>query len=123
MSKEIATYFSDAKRESIRSIKSKSGGVDLWKVVRQAKDQSPETIPMDLTVGGILIPPGSRAESFAKFFMEKIKLNAENTVIYVNVYNGKNKLTWSDHIANCISKSKKPFLDSGYSKSTLVKLK
>ena len=74
------------------------------------KDLNPEAIPGDLTVGGIPIPPGNRAESFAKFLIEKIKLNAEKTVVDVNVYNGKNKLIVGCHdfmtksdVEECIS--------------------
>ena len=60
--------------------------------MRLAKDLNPDSIPIDLKVGGIPIPLGKRAESYAKHFIDKVKLNVSKTKIDQNVYNGKNKL-------------------------------
>ena len=69
-----------------------NGVPGLWKAVRLSKDLSPDSIPLDLKLGGNPIPLGNRAECFAKHFIDKVKVNVNKTKVDKKVYNGKNKL-------------------------------
>ena len=55
-----------------------------------AKDLNPETIPTNLTLGGVKIDPLGISGAFAKHFSEKIRVNVSKTKVNVGgVYNGK----------------------------------
>ena len=75
------------------SIYHKSGSANLWKAVKLAKNLVTNELPTDLTLGGVPVAGSDIANSFAKHFSEKIKLNVSKTNVNVNgVYNGKCKL-------------------------------
>ena len=92
LNKEILTHFRVAKRNLVRSPMVGNGVPGLWKAVRLSKDLSPDSIPLDLKLGGNPIPLGNRAECFAKHFIDKVKVNVNKTKVDKKVYNGKNKL-------------------------------
>ena len=55
-----------------------------------ARDLNPDTIPSNLTLGGIGVSPGSAAGAFAAHFSEKVKSNVSKAKIDADgVYNGK----------------------------------
>ena len=58
-----------------------------------AKDLNPDTIPTNLTLGGMKVNPFEIAGAFAKHFSDKVRLNVARTrVDTAAVYNGKCKL-------------------------------
>ena len=65
--------------------------------MRLAKDLNPDSITLDLKLGGNPIPLGTRAECFAKHFIDKVNLNVSKTKVDKNVYNGKNRLIVGCH--------------------------
>ena len=88
----ISDYFANDKASKVRSA-AMGSKVNLWKAVNVAKNLNCNSIPKNLTLGGVPIVEGGVAESFAKFFHEKIKNNVLKTVINPDlVYNGKCKL-------------------------------
>ena len=92
LSKLISDYFANDKASKVRSA-AMGSKVNLWKAVNVAKNLNCNSIPKNLTLGGVPIVEGGVAESFAKFFHEKIKNNVLKTVINPDlVYNGKCKL-------------------------------
>ena len=65
----------------------------MWKAFKIAKDLTEETIPINLTLGGATVVAGEAANSFAKFFHEKVAANVAKSKVVINdVYNGKCKL-------------------------------
>ena len=57
-----------------------------------------ETVPKELTLGGLPVAPGQAASLFAGYFATKVRENVSRTVIDLdNVYNGKCKLI----VQNC----------------------
>jgi hypothetical protein len=61
--------------------------------VRVAKNLNPNDLPSDLTSGGSPVAPGDFANSFARHFSDKIKMNVNKTNVNMNaVYNGKCEL-------------------------------
>ena len=79
-------------------------GADLGKAVKIAKNIATSDLPSNLTVGGVPVPSGGVANSFAKHFNDKIKLNLSKTNVEINeVYNGKCKLIVQDR--NFMSKA------------------
>ena len=69
------------------------GSANLWKAVKLAKNLVNNELPSDLTLGGAPAACGDVANSFARHFSEKIKLNVSKTSVNLNiVYNGKCKL-------------------------------
>ena len=79
-------------------------GADLGKAVKIAKNIATSDLPSNLTVGGVPVPSGGVANSFAKHFNDKIKLNLSKTNVKINeVYNGKCKLIVQDR--NFMSKA------------------
>ena len=71
----------------------KGGNINIWKAVKKAKNVNVDTIPTNLTLGGIPIAAGQAANSFANYFHDKVKLNVNKTSVNVNgVYNGNCKL-------------------------------
>ena len=92
LSKEIRFYFTNKKKNRVRRA-AVGGNINLWKAVKIAKNLTAGDIPSNLTLGGIPIADGRAADSFAKHFHEKVKLNVAKTKVVVNnVYNGKCKL-------------------------------
>ena len=65
---------------------------NIWKAVKIAKNLNMESLPKNLTLGGMPIAVGDIAGSFATHFNEKVKSNVEKTKVCPNVYNGKCKL-------------------------------
>ena len=65
----------------------------MWKAVKIAKNLTAEDIPNNLTFGGIPIAAGRTADSFAKHFHNKVRLNVAKTKVDVsNVYHSKCRL-------------------------------
>ena len=96
LNKEIKDYFEGVKVSSIRRV-GLGTGADLWKAVRIAKNIVTSDLPSNLTVGGVPVPSGDVANSFAKHFKAKIVLNLSKTKVKINeVYNGKCKLIVQD---------------------------
>ena len=92
LNKEINSHFNGVKTEAVRKA-AMGGKVNLWKAVKVAKNQNVESIPENLTLGGLPIPEGCAAESFGYHFFDKIRLNVRKTKVDLNnVYNGKCKL-------------------------------
>ena len=92
LTKEIKDFFVGVK---ICNIRRASLGVsaNLWKAVKLAKNLTTNDLPSNLTLGGRPVAGCDVANSFAKHFYQKIKLNVNKTKIDSNaVYNGKRKL-------------------------------
>ena len=54
--------------------------MNLWKVVRLAKDLNTEGIPAYLALNDVPIALGTSAEWFARLFSDKIKASSSNNV-------------------------------------------
>ena len=67
-------------------------GNSIWKAVKSAKNQSPNDIPNNLSVGGADVDPLRVADAFAAYFHDKVETLKSNTIVNPDVYNGKNKL-------------------------------
>ena len=70
---------------------------NIWKAVKIAKNLNKESIPENLTLGGVPIAAGNIAGSFAAHFNEKVISNVQKTRVNPNVYNGKCKII----VQNC----------------------
>ena len=79
---EIKSYFAGIKIGNVRSAAS-GGGANLWKAVKLAKNLVANELPSDLTLGRAPVAPGDVANSFARHFSEKIKLNVSKTSLYL----------------------------------------
>ena len=92
LNKEIRDYFVGVKISNIK----RAGlgvGANLWKAVKLAKNLTTNDLPSNLTLGGNPVAGCNVANSFAKHFNDKIKLNASKIKVDPNgVYNGKCKL-------------------------------
>ena len=92
MNKSIRKFYAEKKRSTVRSIAYGTNG-NIWRAVGVAKDLNPDTIPANLTLGGVAVGPGGAAGAFAKHFYEKIRTNVSRTKVDANVvYNGKCKI-------------------------------
>ena len=68
-------------------------GITIGRLLRFAKCLNTDTIPNELTLGGLPVAPGQAASSFAGYFSNKVRENVSKNVIDPdNVYNGKCKL-------------------------------
>ena len=65
---------------------------NIWKAVKVAKDLTTMGLPPNLTIGGVPVPVGAFANSFASHFHNKVELNTLKTVVKSTVYNGKCQL-------------------------------
>ena len=105
LSKSISDYFANDKAKMVRHA-AMGSKVNLWKAVNITKSLNCSSIPKNLTLGGVPITEGKAAESFARFFYDKIKSNVIKTTINPDtVYNGKCKLIVQNRnfIFYCIS--------------------
>ena len=92
LNKEISRYFHAAKANRVRG-SAMGSKTNLWKVVKVARDLNLDSIPANLTLGGIQVAEKDAAESFGSYFSNKIKSNAAQAMLNRNgVYNGKCKL-------------------------------
>ena len=57
-----------------------------------AKNLNTESLPKNLTLGGVPIAADNIAGSFAAHFNEKVISNVQKTRVSPNVYNGKCKI-------------------------------
>ena len=64
----------------------------LWRSVKIAKNLNCDSIPSNLTCGGVPVPAHQIADAFAAHFNDKIKSHVINTKVCPNVYNGRNKI-------------------------------
>ena len=88
----IRDYFANEKAVRVRSA-AMGAKVNLWKAVNAAKNINRSSIPNNLTFNGLPIVGDNMAESFAKIFCEKIRINVSKTNVNPSlVYNGKCKL-------------------------------
>ena len=65
--------------------------VNLWKAVKLVKSLNSESIPPNLTLGGVPVADGCAAESFGNYFSSKIKFNVskakvDNNQIFFNMW-------------------------------------
>ena len=92
LNSEIKSYFASIKIGNIRRAACGSSA-NLWKAVKLAKNLVTNELPTDLTLGGVPVAGGDVANSFAKHFSGKVRLNLSKTNVNVDVvYNGKPKL-------------------------------
>ena len=88
--KDIKTYFLESKASRISSVVTgNGGGGNLLKAVKIAKNLTTETIPSNLTLGGVPVAPHEAANAFVKLFHEKITSQGNKTRVAPTVYNGK----------------------------------
>ena len=80
MSEIIGAYFANDKARRVRTA-AMGAKVNLWRAVNLVKNVNNNTIPKNLTLGGVPIVEGCVSESFAKFFHGKIKINVQTTMI------------------------------------------
>ena len=66
--------------------------LNLWRAIKVAKNLNQDTIPLNLTHGGLPIEVNNRANAFATFFKEKITTHVVRARVSPNVYNGSNKI-------------------------------
>ena len=89
---EIKSFFVSAKTISVQRA-AMGSKVNLWKAVKVAKNLNSESIPTNLSLGGVPVPEGQVAESFGNYLSQKISTNVDMTVVDSRgVYNGKCKL-------------------------------
>ena len=89
---EIKSFFVGAKTISVRRA-AMGSKVNLWKAVKVAKNLNSDSIPTNLTLGGVHVTECRVAESFGNYFSQKINTNVGMTVVDSDgVYNGKCKL-------------------------------
>ena len=92
LNREIKTYFASIKISNVWRA-TLGGSANLWKAVKLAKNIVTNELPSDLTLVGVPVAGGDVANSFAKHFSEKIKLNVSKARVNLNgVYNGKCKI-------------------------------
>ena len=92
LNRDIKSFFAGEKVSNVRRAGLGVKG-NLWKAVRVAKNLNPNDLPSNLTLGGGPVAPGDIANSFARHFSDKIKMNVNKTNVNMNtVYNGKCKL-------------------------------
>ena len=92
LNKSIRDHFVNVKINRGRSA-TVGPTVNIWKAVNLAKNVNVNSIPKNLTRGGVPVAEGTVAESFANFFRDKIGDNVSKTNVNSNaVYNGKCKL-------------------------------
>ena len=70
LNKEINNHFKGVKTEAVRKA-AMGAKVNLWKAVKAAKNQNVDTIPDNLTLGGVPVPEGCTAESLAAISHKK----------------------------------------------------
>ena len=93
LSLDIKNYFRNAKRLNVERVAMGNGsGANLWKAVKLAKNINVESIPSNLTLGGLPIAAHEIPNAFANFFNDKITAHVNNVTVSRNVYNGKNKI-------------------------------
>ena len=95
LNREIKDYFVSRKVSKVKKA-SRGHKTNIWKAVKVAKDLCPSDIPSNLSLGGISVPAGSFANSFANYFYSKVNYNVEKTQIQPSVYNGKCQLIVSN---------------------------
>ncbi len=92
LNREIKAFFLGEKISNVRRAGLGVKG-NLWKAVKAAKNLNTNDLPSDLTLGAEPVAGCDVANSFAKHFSDKIKLNISKTNVNLNaVYNGKCKL-------------------------------
>jgi hypothetical protein len=80
-----------------------SNSKSLWTAVKIAKNLSFNSIPENLMVNGLLVPFESKADSFAKFFHNKINIIKRTCDIKNAVYNGNRKILVDNRFFMCES--------------------
>ena len=91
LNKEINNYFESKRAGNVRKA-ALGPNTNIWKAVKLAKNICLHDIPLNMTLGGVNVPPADIANAFASFFSKKIKTNSDMASIKDNVYNGKCRL-------------------------------
>ena len=91
LNKEINNYFQSKRAANVRKA-ALGPNTNIWKAVKLAKNICLHDIPLNMTLGGVNVPPTNIANAFASFFSKKIKTNSDMASIKDNVYNGKCRL-------------------------------
>ena len=65
---------------------------NIWKAVKVAKNLNEDSIPKNLSWGGIPVAENDIANSFASYFSQKVTSNVNKTKVDPNVYNGRCKM-------------------------------
>ena len=94
LTSEIRLHLTTSKREAIQRVAmgTTGGGGDIWKAVKMAKNVNQNSLPPNLTLGGVPVATREIANAFGKFFSTKVNTLLANSKIERGVYNGKNKL-------------------------------
>ena len=77
---ELKRFFSGARATGVRRA-AMGNNVNLWKAVKVAKNLNMDSIPSNLTLGGVPIAEGRSAESFGSYFSKKIATNVGKTTV------------------------------------------
>ena len=92
LNKLIRNHFVEKRKLNVRCAANGTKG-NIWRAVGIAKDLNPDTIPANMTLGGVKVDPFNVAGAFAKHFADKIKSNISTARVNANgVYNGKCKM-------------------------------
>ena len=78
LNKEISKNFNEMRAKRVKSFVTGTKQ-NLWKAVRVARDLNPDEIPTNLNLGGVPDVSSEIANTFAKHFSEKMKLNVAKT--------------------------------------------
>ena len=93
LNKEIMLFHFTSKKNKIMNLVLCNGNANnLWRAIKVAKNLNQDTIPLNLTHGGLPIEVNNRANAFATFFKEKITTHVVRARVSPNVYNGSNKI-------------------------------
>ena len=86
---KLEAFIAPQKINNVKKVLLSDGNVNkIWKAIKMAKNLNCDTIPTNLTHGGVSIRPNNIANEFAKFFKNKVTTHVKNTKVCPNVYNG-----------------------------------
>ena len=89
------THFRGLKSSNVKRAAMGNKG-NIWKAVKIAKNLNVDSLPKNLSLGGIPVAENDIANSFALHFSKKVTSNVKKTKINPNVYNGKCKMLVQD---------------------------
>ena len=95
LNKEIVTHFRGLKSSNVKRAAMGNKG-NIWKAVKIAKNLNVDSLPKNLSLGGIPVAENDIANSFAVYFSKKVTTNVKKTKVNPKVYNGKCKILVQD---------------------------
>ena len=113
LDKDIKRFYHETKKNNVRRQIKPGNTETLWKAVKAARDVNISTMPNNLHLNGIPIPDENVADTFARYFDDKIKKIGQETKIDDGVYNG----------IKCVESYNKMFMDPESIKECMLTLK